>query len=499
MQRETAIRTTRSTKHLETSRAHALYPINANIEPLSQASKRPAPLASARVKRVKTVPGPPPPSILAPSNAQAAVNARAAVKARSKLDAASKNASASANLRSNNNNSRVAVVQSRPAWNQNVPNTVKKCPASVLPKHDTSSGLLSTLKPALKHSINGSIPANHRGKHVTINEGGAHEQTLRPSSSSARSASNNSLHKPSSSVSKIPLQNQPTLSKPSRSLSSSTPARKVSMPVAKRTSDDPMLLSEYANEIFIYMKQMELKTMPNPKYMDLHPILTWDMRATLVDWLATLHFKLSLLPETLFLTMNLMDRFMSLKPSVSAEKFQLVGVTAIFIACKYEEILVPSVQILVHMVGGGYTSNEILMAERFMLATLGFGIGYNGPMAFLKRCLALEGGDARLTLLARYFSEIVLLDPIFLGAPPSLVAATAVFLGKKMLNLGEWTVKHSQESGYTENQLLSCAKAMYSSCSKVSVESGLYQKFSEHKFSNVAAFVREFLANNVVN
>ncbi|KAJ3238093.1 hypothetical protein HDU81_008392 [Chytriomyces hyalinus] len=491
MQRETAIRTTRSTMYLETSRAHALHPINANIEPLSQASKRPAPLASARVKRVKTVPGPAPSTtILAPSNAQAAVNARAAVKARSKLDAASKNASASANLRSNN--SRVAV-QSRPAWNQNVPNTVKKCPASTLPKHDTSVSL-STLKPALKHSINGSIPVN-KGKHVTINEC-THEQALHPS---ARSASNNALHKPSSTAPKIPLQNQSALSKPSRSLSTPTPARKVSMPVAKRTTDDPMMLSEYANEIFIYMKQMELKTMPNPKYMDMHPILTWDMRATLVDWLATLHFKLSLLPETLFLTMNLMDRFMSLKPSVSAEKFQLVGVTAIFIASKYEEILVPSVQILVHMVGGGYTSNEILMAERFMLATLGFGIGYNGPMAFLKRCLALEGGDARLTLLARYFSEIVLLDPVFLGAPPSLVAATAVFLGKKMLNLGEWTVKHSQESGYTENQLLSCAKAMYSSCSKVSVESGLYQKFSEHKFSNVAAFVREFLANNVVN
>ncbi|ORY38367.1 hypothetical protein BCR33DRAFT_720733 [Rhizoclosmatium globosum] len=261
---------------------------------------------------------------------------------------------------------------------------------------------------------------------------------------------------------------------------------------------DPII--EYADEIFEYMREMEMKTLPNPQYMTtLQPHLTWPMRKMLVDWLHTLHTKLKLLPETLYLTINLLDRFMSLKPGVSVEKFQLVGVTALFVAAKYEEIMVPSVQVLVHMVGGGYTADEILKAERFMLGVFGFGVGYNGPCSFLRR-VGGKVADVRCGLLARYFCECSLLGEVFVGVPVSMVVASAVYLGRKVLGVaGEWNAECVKTTGYAETQLVGCAKALYEVVSEVGTEAGVFIKYADAKYSHVATFVKEFTLRNVAN
>ncbi|KAI9346552.1 cyclin-like protein [Obelidium mucronatum] len=264
-----------------------------------------------------------------------------------------------------------------------------------------------------------------------------------------------------------------------------------------RPAEDPLLVSEYSEEIFGYMRQMELKTLPNAKYILSQPGITWEMRRMLVDWLLSLHQKLRLLPETLFLTINLLDRFMSLKV-VSVEKFQLVGITAMFIACKYEEIMVPSVQVMVHMVEGGYSSDEILKAEKFMLGLLKFGIGYNGPCSFLKRGLLAEKPlDVRCVLLAKYFCDVALLDHLFVAVGGSLIAASAIYLGKKILNNGDWTAEHVSLTGYSENQVVECAKALYNSVSLIGVDAGVYLKYADAKYSHVATYVKEFTLKNI--
>ena len=82
--------------------------------------------------------------------------------------------------------------------------------------------------------------------------------------------------------------------------------------------------------------------------MDDQKELTWEMRQTLVDWLLQVHLRYHLLPETLWIAINIMDRFLT-RRVVSILKFQLVGVTAMFIASKFEEILAPSVEEFVFM------------------------------------------------------------------------------------------------------------------------------------------------------
>ena len=86
--------------------------------------------------------------------------------------------------------------------------------------------------------------------------------------------------------------------------------------------------------------------------MDNQKELKWKMRAILVDWIIEVHTKFRLLPETLFLAVNIIDRFLSLRV-VSLVKLQLVGVTALFIASKFEEVMSPSIQSFLYMAEDG--------------------------------------------------------------------------------------------------------------------------------------------------
>lgn len=90
------------------------------------------------------------------------------------------------------------------------------------------------------------------------------------------------------------------------------------------------------------------------------------MRSILIDWLVEVHLKFKLVPETLYLTVNLIDWYLS-QVSVNREKLQLVGVTAMLIASKYEEIYAPEVQDFVYITDKAYTKEEILDCEQRML------------------------------------------------------------------------------------------------------------------------------------
>lgn len=87
--------------------------------------------------------------------------------------------------------------------------------------------------------------------------------------------------------------------------------------------------------------------------------ITDKMRAILIDWLIEVHDKFELMNETLYLTVNLIDRFLS-KQAVVRKKLQLVGLVALLLACKYEEVSVPIVEDLVVISDKAYTRNDVL-------------------------------------------------------------------------------------------------------------------------------------------
>ena len=69
--------------------------------------------------------------------------------------------------------------------------------------------------------------------------------------------------------------------------------------------------------------------------------------------------KFKLMPETLFLTINLIDRFLACQ-TVARKNLQLVGITAMMLASKYEEIWAPEVKDFVYISDKAYTKDQVL-------------------------------------------------------------------------------------------------------------------------------------------
>lgn len=205
--------------------------------------------------------------------------------------------------------------------------------------------------------------------------------------------------------------------------------------------DDPLMVAEYATEIFKYLGELECKSLANPDYMSHQDDLEWKTRGILIDWLVEVHTRFHLLPETLFLAINIIDRFLTEK-IVQLDRLQLVGVTAMFIASKYEEVLSPHVGNFRHVADDGFTEAEILSAERFILSTLNYNLSYPNPMNFLRRISKADNYDIQSRTIGKYLMEISLLDHRFMEYRPSHVAAGAMFLARRILDRGEW-VSHT--------------------------------------------------------
>lgn len=172
---------------------------------------------------------------------------------------------------------------------------------------------------------------------------------------------------------------------------------------------DTQLVPEYCLQISHNMLKTEKTCLPSPLYMSSQQDINEKMRAILVDWIIEVHLKYKLQPETLFLTVNLIDRCLEVT-SINRQYLQLVGVTAMFIASKYEEIYPPPVSDFVYITNNAYSKQEIFMMEQTILTTLDFKISVCTPYRFLERfCKAAEDSD-KLWNLARYLIELPLIE-----------------------------------------------------------------------------------------
>ena len=258
---------------------------------------------------------------------------------------------------------------------------------------------------------------------------------------------------------------------------------------------DTSMVAEYGDEIFEYMHTLENRMRPNPNYMDHQTECQWSMRAVLMDWLVQVHARFQLLPETLFLSVNYIDRFLSCKV-VSLAKLQLVGATAIFLASKYEEVNCPSISEVVYMVDNGYSQEEILKAERFMLSMLAFELGWPGPMSFLRRISKADDYDLETRTLAKYFLEVTIMDERFVGCAPSFLAAGAHCLARLMLRKGDWTPAHVFYSNYTYSQLRQLLGVMVECCEDPHKHHhAVFDKYQDKRYKRASLFVQGEMQN----
>lgn len=220
------------------------------------------------------------------------------------------------------------------------------------------------------------------------------------------------------------------------------------------------------------------------------------MRALLVDWLVEVQIKFKLLPETLFLTINLIDRYLS-KVSVDQDNFQLLGISSMLIASKYEEIYAPEVRDFVHICGKSYSKDQIIKMESEVLIALDFDVLTVSPYRFLERFFFISNDqDHKTFFLAQYILELSLLEYKFLKYSSSLKASSALYIARKILKVdpsNSWGTVLQKHSEYKESELKICSRdfcSILQMMSKISLKA-FHKKFSMEKYMKVAKIISE--------
>ncbi|XP_068814962.1 G2/mitotic-specific cyclin-B2 [Struthio camelus] len=229
--------------------------------------------------------------------------------------------------------------------------------------------------------------------------------------------------------------------------------------------ENPQLCSDYVKDIYLYLRQLELQQSVRPHYLD-GKAINGRMRAILVDWLVQVHSRFQLLQETLYMCVAVMDRFLQSHP-VPRKRLQLVGVTALLLASKYEEMFSPDVADFVYITDNAYTSEEVREMEIVILKELNFDLGRPLPLHFLRRASKAAEADAEQHTLAKYLMELTLVDYDMVHHHPSEIAAAALCLSQKILGHNKWGMKQQYYTGYTEDRLVITMKHMAKNVVKV--------------------------------
>lgn len=163
-------------------------------------------------------------------------------------------------------------------------------------------------------------------------------------------------------------------------------------------------------------------------------------------------------PETLYLTVNLIDRYLSVE-KILRSKLQLVGVGAMLVASKYEEIYPPEVRDFVYITDKSYTKQEILQMEYRILSSLNFDVLQVSPYTFLKRLHFVTGDSMKSFYLAQYILEFSLLEYRMLNYLPSIKAASCLYISRKFLKLSpSWPQNLILATTYQESDIKSCIR-----------------------------------------
>ncbi|KAF5765220.1 putative cyclin [Helianthus annuus] len=218
---------------------------------------------------------------------------------------------------------------------------------------------------------------------------------------------------------------------------------------------NPLAVVEYVDDIYANYRKMESYGMVSPNYMlTQQSDINEKMRAMLIDWLIEVHYLCHFQDETLFLTVNIIDRFLA-KQSVSRKKLQLVGMVAMLLACKYVGISVPVVGDLIYISAKAYSRSEILEMENLMLHTLEFKISFPTPYVFLKRYLKAGQSDSKLDQLSSFLMDLCLVEYETVKFTPSLLAAACVYTAQCSLSgFKHWSKTCEWHTKYSKDELL---------------------------------------------
>lgn len=188
-------------------------------------------------------------------------------------------------------------------------------------------------------------------------------------------------------------------------------------------NDNIFLLSEYVCDIYNYLQELEVRYPIQEGFLAEHVEINARMRATLIEWINEVHFQFKLLPETYFMSVGLIDRYLQTAPQLSRKHLQLVGTAALFVASKYEELYPPLLEDFVYITDNTYSMRQLIEMEKQILKALNFELCPPVSILFLRRYSKAARSDPSTHLLAKYFIELATVDYTLSHHPTSMVSS----------------------------------------------------------------------------
>ena len=257
---------------------------------------------------------------------------------------------------------------------------------------------------------------------------------------------------------------------------------------------DLQYVKEYQEEIIEYLLTLEKEKRINPKYMSEQKDINEKMRIILIDWLIEVHLKFKLLPETLFLTINFIDRYLQ-KNQTKRDKLQLIAVSSLLIACKYEEIYPPEISSFVYITDNAYKKEDILNYEIKILSSLDYDVTYPTPLRFLEILIVKLGliNDEIFFYKMQYLLELSLSKLVFYNYTYlELVISCCLFLFENDYNMTQnilncFDLFNNQEKLFNiKNCIYEIKQLLEYINENKNVFKGLRQKFSMEKYGCIS-------------
>ncbi|XP_027106043.1 putative cyclin-A3-1 [Coffea arabica] len=262
----------------------------------------------------------------------------------------------------------------------------------------------------------------------------------------------------------------------------------------------PDVSRKYADAPLIYQHLRSLEVEGNRRplhnYMEkVQKDITPTMREILVDWLVEVVDEYKLVSDTLYLTVNYIDRFLS-SHALSRTKLQLLGVSSMLVAAKFEEITPPHIEDCCYITDNTYTREEVVAMESNILMFLNFNTSNPTAKSFLRTFTKAAQeistfSNLQFEFLACYLAELSLLDYICVRFLPSMIAASAIFLARFTMlpSIHPWSLALQRYTGYKASDLKECILAIndLQLNRRPTSAQALREKYMQNKFKRVAA------------
>ena len=254
---------------------------------------------------------------------------------------------------------------------------------------------------------------------------------------------------------------------------------------------DPQDAYDFDLEVYMCLKNNEMKRLPSPNYFNHQTTIKPRMRSIVIDWLVDVHKKLKMHTDTLFTAVEILDLFLS-RVDFDKHNLQRLGCVTLMIASKSEEINAPDADDFVFFSRNSFTIREMHQTEAEVMKALDFRINPVHSSYFLKRFLRVAGTNLPTTMLAHFINEVLLLDSDMIGVCPSLRAAAVVFLSLSLRNgAGQWTKDLQANTGYSADALRPMVLKILSSIHNVQSFNltAIYKKYSVDAVCRISATI----------